>query len=99
MNIDPKAVMELKAAVVELACNDWLKAVDDMKKAPEGGVTWNKRKDIKENCERFFFSERFALFSDIDPFTLLDRLEELSAQGRRSLLSMRAKRDYSSGQK
>lgn len=81
-----EALERLKYAVVLTACDDWLKAATALKKAKPDGAVWIKNKAMKDNCERFFFSDRFALFTDIDPFALLDRLEELAEQGRRNVL-------------
>lgn len=66
-----EALEELGSAVVMQAVKDWVTADKKLK----AGKSTTTAKITKDECERFFRSERFKLFTKIRGEELIHRLE------------------------
>ena len=62
----------LANAIVMQAVKDWRDAVKKLKKRPR----YEPAKEIKEECEEFFLSERFGIFTKVDGRWLLQKLKK-----------------------
>ena len=62
----------LAGGIILQAVKDYRRALKTLKKHPDDSITADKKNDI----ERFFRSEHFAVLSNLDPEALIQRLNK-----------------------
>ncbi len=72
MGTDLSCWQELASAVVLQAAKDYREALGRLKKRPNDGYSIKTKKE----CEKFFLSQRFDLFTGIDGKGLMEMLRK-----------------------
>jgi hypothetical protein len=70
--VDMDPYEKLGNAVVLQAVKDWRDAVKRLKKNPKNFEADNMKKD----CEKFFLSQHFSIYTDLDGEALLHQLKK-----------------------
>lgn len=72
MGRDMNCWQELANAVVLQAAKDYREALCRLKKHPDDGYSIKTKKE----CEKFFLSQRFDVFTDLDGKALMEKIRK-----------------------